>query len=231
MEGNYETFVFYGSWRETLEGFKEDFGADYAKEALWNLMTLATAGDIETEKKSIIGFITGCVMPNIDAAKKRYDAAVENGKKGGRPKKIDEEEVIKLKGQGMKNREIAEKLGCSESSIEKINAKTRKNQKNLEKEIEEEKEKEIEEEKEIEKRNSLISLSGKSATLEDSKMSNVKYIYSKPIEEEDAAAAKIQKQIQKAQQDNLYDLLYEDVDEDELAAATTFDERKKALGF
>ena len=225
MEGNYETFVFYGSWRETLEGFKEDFGADYAKEALWNLMTLATAGDIETEKKSIIGFITGCVMPNIDAAKKRYDAAVENGKKGGRPKKIDEEEVIKLKGQGMKNREIAEKLGCSESSIEKINAKTRKNQKNLEKEIEEE--------KEIEKRNSLISLSGKSATLEDSKMSKVKYLYPKSIEEEDAAAANLVKQINDAANgsDDLYELLHFDVDEEELDNAKTFEERKKALGF
>ena len=30
----YENFVFYGSWRETLEGFLDDFGEEYAKEAL-----------------------------------------------------------------------------------------------------------------------------------------------------------------------------------------------------
>ena len=48
---NYNNFVFYGSWREVLEGFREDFGDDYAKETLWNLMLMATAGDIETTKK------------------------------------------------------------------------------------------------------------------------------------------------------------------------------------
>ena len=44
--GNYDNFVFYGSWRETLEGFAEDFGKEYAQEALWNLMLSGTAGDM-----------------------------------------------------------------------------------------------------------------------------------------------------------------------------------------
>ena len=126
----YDNFVFYGSWRESLEGFREEFGDDYAKEALWNLMLVATAGDIETERKSIIGFINGAVMPNVNKAKDRYAAAVENGKKGGRPKKIDDDRVLELKKQGMTNKQVAEALGCSISSIEKINAESRKNQKN-----------------------------------------------------------------------------------------------------
>ena len=126
----YDNFVFYGSWRESLEGFREEFGDDYAKEALWNLMLVATAGDIETERKSIIGFINGAVMPNVNKAKDRYAAAIENGKKGGRPKKIDDDRVLELKKQGMTNKQVAEALGCSISSIEKINAESRKNQNN-----------------------------------------------------------------------------------------------------
>lgn len=126
----YDNFVFYGSWRESLEGFREEFGDDYAKEALWNLMLAATAGDIETERKSIIGFISGAVMPNVNKAKDRYAAAVENGKKGGRPKKIDENKALELKQKGMTNKQVAEALGCSVSSIEKINAENRKNQNN-----------------------------------------------------------------------------------------------------
>ena len=126
----YDNFVFYGSWRESLEGFREEFGDDYAKEALWNLMLVATAGDIETERKSIIGFINGAVMPNVNKAKDRYAAAVENGKKGGRPKKIDENKALELKQKGMTNKQVAEVLGCSVSSIEKINAESRKNQNN-----------------------------------------------------------------------------------------------------
>lgn len=85
--------------------------------------------------------------------------------------------------------------------------------------------------KEIEK--DLVFPSEKPLVLGDSKMSNVKYIFNKPIEEKQASAAKIQKQINKATngEDDLLELLYFDVDEEELDNAKTFEERKKALGF
>ena len=85
--------------------------------------------------------------------------------------------------------------------------------------------------KEIEK--DLVFPSEKPLVLGDSKMSKVKYIFDKPIEEKQAAAAKIQKQINKAanSEDDLHELLYFDVDEEELDNAKTFEERKKALGF
>ena len=85
--------------------------------------------------------------------------------------------------------------------------------------------------KEIEK--DLVFPSEKPLVLGDSKMSNVKYVFNKPIKEEQVAAAKIQKQINKAAngEDDLHELLYFDVDEEELDNAKTFEERKKALGF
>lgn len=146
----YEPFLFYGSWRETLEGFAEGISPEFAKEALWNLMLCATAGDIETDNKVIIGFINGCCMPNIDKVKERYRQSIENGKKGGRPRTVDRKEVAKLKEQGLTNKEVATKLKCSVSSVEKANKEnrdeeqTRKNQKNLEEEVEKEEEKEKE---------------------------------------------------------------------------------------
>ena len=85
--------------------------------------------------------------------------------------------------------------------------------------------------KEIEK--DLVFPSEKPLVLGDSKMSKVKYIFDKPIEEKQAAAANTQKQINKAAngEDDLHELLYFDVDEEELDNAKTFEERKKALGF
>ena len=85
--------------------------------------------------------------------------------------------------------------------------------------------------KEIEK--DLVFPSEKPLVSGDSKMSKVKYIFDKPIEEKQAAAAKTQKQINKAANDgyDLQELLYFDVDEEELDNAKTFEERKKALGF
>jgi len=135
---SYDNFVFYGSWRETLEGFREDFGDEYAREALWSLMTVATAGDIETTKKSILGFITGSVMPNIDAAKNRYAAAVENGKKGGRPRvELKKEEVMKKKEELKTWKAVASYYKISEQTLKakRDEWENEKNPKNLDKDI------------------------------------------------------------------------------------------------
>ena len=149
---NYDNFVFYGSWRETLEGFREEFGDDYAKEALWNLMLMATAGDIETKRNSIIGFINGAVMPNINKAKDRYAAAIENGKKGGRPKiKLNEQEVLAKKKELKTWKATAQYFGISEQSLKNYrnvweNEKNEKNPKNLDIDIDIDIEKDIEKE-------------------------------------------------------------------------------------
>ena len=167
----YDNFVFYGSWRESLEGFREEFGDDYAKEALWNLMLVATAGDIETERKSIIGFINGAVMPNVNKAKDRYAAAIENGKKGGRPKvNLNEQEVLEKKKELGTWKETAQYFGVTEQSLKNYRnqweneknpknpknpntavVENPKNPKNLDIDIDIDIEKEKEKEKEIEK--------------------------------------------------------------------------------
>ena len=142
--GNYDNFVFYGSWRETLEGFAEDFGKEYAQEALWNLMLSGTAGDMETSKKSIINWVNGRCMDNINSAKDRYAKAVENGKKGGRPTEINIEHIQELKDSGLTNKQIATELGCSTRTVERAN---RQNRQNLDIDIDKEKDIDIEKEK------------------------------------------------------------------------------------
>ena len=64
---------------------------------------------------------------SIEGAQKRYQASVENGKKGGRPKTVDECKIRELKEQGLTDKQIAEELKCSISSVEKVPVKTRKN--------------------------------------------------------------------------------------------------------
>ena len=64
---------------------------------------------------------------SIAGAQKRYQASVENGKKGGRPKTVDEYKIRELKEQGLTDKQIAEELKCSISSVEKVPVKTRKN--------------------------------------------------------------------------------------------------------
>lgn len=119
---NYNNFVFYGGWRETLEGFEEELGKETAREALWNLMLCGTEGKeaIETDKKIIRGFILGSCMPNIEAAQDRYEKAQLSGQKGGRPKSITKEDnctIANMRQQGKKQSEIASLLGVSTDTI------------------------------------------------------------------------------------------------------------------
>lgn len=83
-------------------------------------MLAATGGDIETDKKSIVNFIHGCCLPNIVAARDRYNKAVEGGKKGGRPKKLnedDEQVIAQLKEEGKTSKEIGQLFGVSDKTI------------------------------------------------------------------------------------------------------------------
>lgn len=70
------------------------------------------------------------LMPNIttvvDKAKDRYNKAIANGKKGGRPKKYSDEEMISLYNQGLTYQQIADQLGCSKSTVEKTISKHKK---------------------------------------------------------------------------------------------------------
>lgn len=117
---NYDSFIFYRGWAETAKGFAEDFGEDFAKEMIWALICYVCFGEVVTEKKSIIKWIEGDCLRVIQAAKKRHDASIEAGKLGGRPSKINKDEVLSLKQDGKTVKEIAEILGCSRDGVEKI---------------------------------------------------------------------------------------------------------------
>ena len=116
----YDSFIFYRGWAETAKGFAEDFGEDFAKEMIWALVCYICFGEIITKKKSIIKWIEGVCLRVIEAAKKRHDASIEAGKLGGRPSKINKDDVLALKQDGKTVKEIAEILGCSRDGIEKI---------------------------------------------------------------------------------------------------------------
>ena len=122
----YDSFIFYRGWVETAKGFAEDFGEDFAKEMIWALVCYICFGEIVTEKKSIIKWIEGDCLRVIEAAKKRHDASIEAGKLGGRPSKINKDDVLALKQDGKTIKEISEILGCSRDTVERALNECRK---------------------------------------------------------------------------------------------------------
>lgn len=167
--------VFYESWLETVDAFEKIMGIDFAKEAIYALVYLSIRGEVKTENDLILGWIKGSCLPNIQSAQEKYRRAVEAGKKGGRPKELDYDEIYRLKENGDSIKEIASKVGLTEDSIKsalkRYNKTCQKGQNHdIDKDID--KEKETDKETDIERGGSDEPL--KSANAEKSADAEVK---------------------------------------------------------
>lgn len=115
----YENFVFYGSWKEHLDGLKELCDKETAKEVAWQIINYGTAKEFDTEDQKIINMVNGMCRDLIVSAKKRRLASIENGQQGGRPKKYKTEDIIDLSNKGLTPQEIADNLGCSVKTVQR----------------------------------------------------------------------------------------------------------------
>ncbi len=82
-----DSFVFYKSFYDAIKKIPEEYQLE-----LYNAILSYSLEGIEPNNLSPVAeamFIL--IKPNIDSSQKRYEASVENGKKGGRPKKNTQE--------------------------------------------------------------------------------------------------------------------------------------------
>ena len=115
----YENFVFYGSWKEHLNGLKDLCDRETAKEVAWQIINYGTEKEFDTDDQKIINMVNGMCRDLIVSAKKRRLASIENGKQGGRPKKYKDEDILDLFNKGLTHQEIADNLGCNVRTIER----------------------------------------------------------------------------------------------------------------
>ena len=113
----YENFIFYGSWKEHLNGLKELCGEDVVKEVAWQIINYGTTKEFDTDDQKIINMVNGMCRDLIDSAKKRREASIGNGKQGGRPKKYSVGDMLALREQGLSPQDIADNLGCSVKTV------------------------------------------------------------------------------------------------------------------
>lgn len=116
--------VFYEQWYQTIKDFapkERDKAYKYIFEyAFYGIEPEKPNGD-KTPPMSYVVF--KMARPNIDSAQKRYDAAIENGNKGGRPKKVTEEvvkKIVELRKKGLTQQEVADELSLSLKTIQRV---------------------------------------------------------------------------------------------------------------
>ena len=111
------SFVFYESWSKFID--KKD--RETAKEIVYQIYRIGLDKELDTDNEEIIDIIDAFILPNIKGAKRRYNTAVENGKKSkGRPPVTNEEQdkqIYQLHKDGWTYAQIAEEFGIDKNTV------------------------------------------------------------------------------------------------------------------
>ena len=126
-----QSTVFYEQWYKIMKGLplkERDKAYKYIFEyAFYGIKPEEPKGD-KILPMSYVVF--SMAKPNIDSAQRRYDASVDNGHNGGRPKKVTEEileKIIELRKNGLTQKEVSVELGLSLKTIQRAEKDIRQN--------------------------------------------------------------------------------------------------------
>lgn len=115
---NKSSFVFYESVYKQANALHKRNKKEEELELLRAIMEFGLYGVIPEEESDVWLYGFEQAATSISAAKTRYEAAKENGSKGGRPVKYPMMDMVKYREQGMTNNQIAAYMGCSVKTVE-----------------------------------------------------------------------------------------------------------------
>ena len=118
---NTESFVFYESVYKQAERLEKKLGKEVGYDFLKAVIEFGLYGAVPDEDDNAWLYGLEQTITSIGAAKDRYAAAVENGKKGGRKKiELNQEEVMKKKAELKTWKAVAAFYKIDEDTLRKI---------------------------------------------------------------------------------------------------------------
>lgn len=108
------TFIFYPDWLN----FIEKINNDQDKLDLYNMIiSYGCRGEYSNENQMMSSIFETLIKPKIDLARSRYEEKIDAGKSFGRPRKIDDSDIMTMAKNGMKAKEIAAELNISVDAV------------------------------------------------------------------------------------------------------------------
>ena len=122
-----DSAIIYESVYKTIELIPD---TELKWEAIKGILRYGFYGEELNSDNPLVEMVYTSAFPSLKNAVERYERAVENGKKGGRPAEVSMEEIIQMKNEGMTNKQIADKMGCTVKNIENRITSYKKNNPN-----------------------------------------------------------------------------------------------------
>lgn len=114
---NTQSFVLYESVYKHIQTLQKRVSTEIALKYANAVMEFGLYGVIPNEDDEVWIYGFEQAMTSIYSSKEKYSKAIDNGKKGGAPRKYNHDLIVKLKGQGLTNKQIAEEIGCAEITV------------------------------------------------------------------------------------------------------------------
>lgn len=124
---NTKSFVWYETFFKQTERLIANGMEKEALELIRALEQFGLYGQLPEAEDEVWLYGLEQMVENIQRAKDRYAASVENGKKGGRPPKAPPEEIRARLAQGKTKEEVAQELGISTKTVERAIAEKKTN--------------------------------------------------------------------------------------------------------
>lgn len=118
------TFIMRGEWLQNIAGMP----IEMQDKVIAEIVRYGTGQELVYTDDYVISSIVNMVKGSIDFSIDNYEQKVMNGQKGGRKKKIDDDQIYGLATKGMTAQEIADELGVSKSSVDKSEGWKRRKQ-------------------------------------------------------------------------------------------------------
>lgn len=110
-------FIFAANWYDVIKAYDDAGQEEMASAIAKEIITYAITGETKTINPLIYGIVKGLCADQVKRPKARYAHSVENGKKGGRPKKFSTTDMITLRDLGLSEHAIADRLGCDPRTV------------------------------------------------------------------------------------------------------------------
>ena len=108
------TFIVHKEWLENIDKLP----LEQQDKVIADFVRYGVGLEIAYGEDAVVASLVNMLKGRIDYSKDKYEQKVVSSARGGRPKKVDNEEVRKLALEGKTAADIAIILGCSKSAID-----------------------------------------------------------------------------------------------------------------
>ena len=114
-----KSFVFFSSWERYLKTLELDKDINYVNAVARAIIQYGITGEIESDDPTILSRVEAVCADLMQSSNARYNAAVNGGTQGGRPRNYDPESIRQMYKDGIPIADIADTLGCSTRTVKR----------------------------------------------------------------------------------------------------------------